>query len=70
MAAHTSLGNPTVAAFDRTWPDGSADLGLTREALSGALTILERDGRIVRHDGGLTLRKQPPFTEFAMKRIS
>ena len=48
-------GNPPIAVIDRTWTEIAAELDLTREAVYRALAALERDGRIVRHDGAVTL---------------
>jgi CRP-like cAMP-binding protein len=50
-------GNPPVVVTQRTWSEIADELGLTREAVYRALAILERDGRIVRQDGRVTLGK-------------
>jgi CRP/FNR family transcriptional regulator, dissimilatory nitrate respiration regulator len=50
-------GNPPVVVTERTWSEIAAELGLTREAVYRGLAILERDGRIVRHDGKVVLGK-------------
>ena len=46
------------ASLNRSWTLIAEELGLTREAVYRALAVLERERRIERHDGGVTLVSQ------------
>jgi CRP-like cAMP-binding protein len=51
----TAAGNPPSVQMRRSWTLIAAELGLTREAVYRALALLERQGRITREDGRVTL---------------
>ena len=53
-----ATGDPPRALLNRSWTLIAEELGLTREAVYRALAMLERERRIARHDGGVTLVSQ------------
>jgi len=50
-----ATGDPPRALLNRSWTLIAEELGLTREAVYRALAVLERERRIARHDGVITL---------------
>jgi len=50
-----ATGDSPQILLNRSWTLIAEELGLTREAVYRALAVLERAGRIARHDGGITL---------------
>ena len=50
-----ATGDPPRALLNRSWTLIAEELGLTREAVYRALAVLERERRIARHDGCVTL---------------
>jgi len=50
-----ATGDSPQILLNRSWTLVAEELGLTREAVYRALAVLERAGRIARHDGGITL---------------
>ncbi|WP_431855529.1 Crp/Fnr family transcriptional regulator [Azospirillum sp.] len=48
-------GTPAVVALDRPWTEISAEIGLAREVIYRTLAKLERDGRLRREEGRITL---------------
>lgn len=58
-----ATGDTPRALLNRSWTLIAEELGLTREALYRALAMLEREHRIERNDGGVTL-----VTSFAWGR--
>jgi len=50
-----ATGDPPRALLTRSWTLIAEELGLTREAVYRALAVLERERRIARRDGSITL---------------
>jgi hypothetical protein len=50
-----ATGSPPRVMLNRSWTLIAEGLGLTREAVYRARAVLERERRIARHDGAVTL---------------